>query len=110
MSMSDCSTHAFEYPGIMRLDRIVFDDGSIRQVDYPFTAVNKAVAKVIVDGESYEPTAKMIELARANGELQARVHELESELAFTTCKCGEDIECEGSDTAVCPSCGRVVVR
>ena len=76
--MSDCSTHAFEYPGIMRLDRIVFDDGSIRQVDYPFTAVNKAVAKVIVDSESYEPTAKMMKLARTNGELQARITELEA--------------------------------
>jgi len=75
--MSDCSTHAFEYPGIMRLERVEFDDGSIRRFDYPFVAVDKAIAKVVIDGIEYVNAEK---LKATNGELCAEVNELQAEL------------------------------
>jgi hypothetical protein len=62
----------------MRLERVEFDDGSIRRFDYPFVAVDKAIAKVVIDGIEYVQADK---LKATNGELCAEVNELEARIA-----------------------------
>ena len=105
---------------------IRWTDQHERPHDWPFVTLGREVASVEVDGveyanvvrcrdcESYQPgmykhfTCEYLhKWAKPDG--FCAWGEKAEEL-FATCKCGEDIECEGSDTAVCPSCGRVVVR
>ena len=97
--MSDCSTHAWdvpmsnrythkfgdvqwheprkhaEYPGMRRIERIVFDDGTRHEVDYPFVAAGKDVWAITLDnGESYMFHER---LAKTNGKLCEEVNKLE---------------------------------
>ena len=50
--MSDCSTHAFEYPGMSRLI-IRWTDPNERPHDWPFVMLGREVASVEVDGIEY---------------------------------------------------------
>ena len=100
--MSDCSTHAFdvpmsnrythrfgdaewhepkkyeEYPGMRRIERIVFTDSSEHIVNSPFVAVDKEVWAITLDnGEAYMFHER---LADTNGKLCAEVNELEEHI------------------------------
>ena len=74
--MSDCSTHAFEYPGMSRLI-IRWTDPHERPHDWPFVTLGREVASVEVDGIEYVNDEK---LKAANGELCAEVNELEKRI------------------------------
>ena len=50
--MSDCSTHAFEYPGMSRLI-IRWTDQHERPHDWPFVTLGREVECVTVDGIEY---------------------------------------------------------
>ena len=53
--MSDCSTHAFEVPGMKRIGIVRFDDGSERDMNYPFVVVGKEIVSIEISGVIYEP-------------------------------------------------------
>ena len=54
--MSDCSTNAFdEYPGVKRIGIVKYDDGTERDIGYPFVAIGKEVVSIEIDGVIYEP-------------------------------------------------------
>ena len=97
--MSDCSTRAWdvpmsnrythrfgdaqwhepkkydEYPGMRRIEKIVFTDSTEHIVNYPFVMVDKEVWAITLDnGEAYMFHER---LADANGKLCAEVNELE---------------------------------
>lgn len=98
--MSDCSTRAWdvpmsnrythrfgdaqwhepkkydELPGMRRIERIVFTDGSEHIVNYPFVMVDKEVWAITLDnGEAFMFHER---LAKANGKLCEEVNELEN--------------------------------
>jgi len=75
--MSDCSTHAFEYPGMSRLI-IRWTDQHERPHDWPFVTLGREVASVEVDGIEYVNAEK---LKATNGELCDEVNELEKRVA-----------------------------
>ena len=50
--MSDCSTHAFEYPGVTRI-KVFFTDKTEREIDYPFVTLDREIKCVTVDGIEY---------------------------------------------------------
>ena len=98
--MSDCSTRAWdvpmsnrythkfgdaqwheprrreEFPGMRRIEQIVFTDETMLDVDYPFVAVDKEVWAITLDnGEAFMFHER---LAKANGKLCEEVNELEN--------------------------------
>ena len=99
--MSDCSTHAFdvpmsnrythrfgdaqwhepkkydEFPGMKRIERIAFTDGTMLDVDYPFVAADREIERVEIDGVEYVDAPRLLE---ANGKLCAEVNELQAAL------------------------------
>lgn len=101
--MSDCSTRAWdvpmsnrythrfgdaqwheprkrdEYPGMRRIEKIVFTDSTEHIVNYPFVMVDKEVWAITLDnGEAYMFHER---LADANGELCAKVNEQEKRMS-----------------------------
>ena len=119
--MSDCSTHAFEYPGMSRLI-IRWTDPHERVHNWPFVSNGREVASVEVDGIEYVDAEK---LKATNGELCAQVNELEKRIAeleagrtcfnastnnyFQCSACGVSTY-RGEDVfAFCPRCGAKVV-
>lgn len=100
--MSDCSTHAFdvpmsnrythrfgdaqwhepkkydEFPGMKRIERIAFTDGTMLDVDYPFVAADREIERVEVDGVAYVDGERML---KANGEMCAEVNRLQAKVA-----------------------------
>ena len=131
--MSDCSTHAFEYPGMSRLI-IRWTDPHERAHNWPFVSNGRKVESVEVDGEVYVPSSKAMKLAHANGELCAQVNELEKRIAeleagrtcfsdnepimlyndkwhvFRCSECHHQVNlCYNPKPNYCPNCGAKVV-
>lgn len=99
--MSDCSTRAWdvpmsnrythrfgdaqwhepkkydEFPGMKRIERIVFTDETMLDVDYPFVAADREIERVEIDGVSYVDGERML---KANGVMCAEIKQHEDEI------------------------------
>ena len=106
--MSDCSTHAFEYPGMSRLI-IRWTDQHERPHDWPFVTLGREVASVEVDGIEYVNAEK---LKAINGELCAQVNELQARIAeletMMTCEFTPDGMANGKMWLACSACNGYV--
>lgn len=67
-----------EYPGMRRIEKIVFTDSTEHIVNYPFVMVDKEVWAITLDnGEAFMFHER---LAKANGKLCEEVNELEEHI------------------------------
>ena len=102
--MSDCSTHAMEYPGVTRI-KVFFTDKTEREIDYPFVTLDREVECVTVDGIEYVKPDRACELIHVKNGPRYDVWQF-SCCGYTFAESVSEYSCNFN---YCPNCGAKVV-